>query len=78
MRICTTYNFSYFESGTQVSDMLDLSQLHKLSIAKYSHREPTENCQAFKVQMDQIRHMATQIYQIISENAKQAENNLKV
>jgi len=35
--------FNYFESGTQTSDLLDMSQFHKIFIAKFSYRKGTEN-----------------------------------
>jgi len=31
--------FSYFESGTQASDMLDMLKFHKISITKWSLRK---------------------------------------
>jgi len=34
--------FNYPESGTQVSDMLNMSQFHQISLTKCSHRETTE------------------------------------
>jgi len=34
--------FNYFESGTQTSNMLDMSQFHKVSITECSHGESTE------------------------------------
>jgi len=34
--------FNYFESGAQVSCMLDKSQFYKVFMTKYRHREPTE------------------------------------
>jgi len=33
---------NYFGFGTQASDLLDMSQFHKISIAKCSYRKRTE------------------------------------
>jgi len=35
-------DFNHSESGIQASDLLDMSQFHKISFFKCSHREPTE------------------------------------
>jgi len=39
--------FNYFEFGTQASDLLDMSQFHKISIAKCSYRKRTEKIVGF-------------------------------
>jgi len=39
--------FNYFESGTQASDILDMSQFNKISMTKCSHREHKEKLLGF-------------------------------
>jgi len=40
--------------------MSDMSQFHKISMIKRSHREAPEKLLGFAVQMGQIRHIACQ------------------
>jgi len=39
--------FNYFEIGRQVSDLLDMPQFHKISIAKSSYRRRTQKILGF-------------------------------
>jgi len=39
--------FNYFVFGTQLSDLLDMPQFHKISIAKRSHRKRPEKILGF-------------------------------
>jgi len=50
--------FNYFETGAQTSDMLNMSQFHKISITKCSHRERTEQLLGFPDSYTQIHHIA--------------------
>jgi len=44
--------FNNFQSGTQVSDVLDMSQCHKISTTKCCYTEPTDNLLDFPLGSD--------------------------
>jgi len=52
--------FIYFVSGTQASDILNMSHFHKIFMTKYNHTEPTEKLFSFPVSDGQTRHIAAQ------------------